>query len=126
MQADAAFGWVLEMWGYTLAANRLAIRHTVWNELQAEPSALWHKELESDPRIYHYTFGLEYTLDGIPVSTIGEWSLDKRHYMDAYPPQQLEPPPECAGKAARALHSLFNEARGVDREKGKERGSARS
>ncbi|KAL3905049.1 MAG: hypothetical protein SGPRY_011057, partial [Prymnesium sp.] len=66
MQADAAFGWVLEMWGYTLAANRLAIRHTVWNELQAEPSALWHKELESDPRIYHYTFGLEYTLDGIP------------------------------------------------------------
>ena len=58
------FGWVLEMWGYTLAATRLGIRHTVWKEFQAEPSSQWHTELEGDPHIYHYTFGLEYTLDG--------------------------------------------------------------
>ncbi|KAL1504143.1 hypothetical protein AB1Y20_010552 [Prymnesium parvum] len=109
-QADTTFGWVLEMWGYTLAANRLGIRHTVWNEFQAEPSALWHRDLETDPRIYHYTFGLEFTTDGIPVRSVGDWSLDKRHYMSEYPPRALQPPPKCAGKAAVTLHALFNEA----------------
>ena len=33
-EADKVFGWVLEMWGYTLAATRLGIRHTVWKEFQ--------------------------------------------------------------------------------------------
>jgi hypothetical protein len=111
-EAEKLFGWVLEMWGYTLAANRLGIQHLVWQNLQTEPSALWHANLEGDPHIYHYTFGLEFTGDGIPVTTIGDWSLDKRHYMGAYPPRQLEPPPRCAGKAAATLTALFNEATG--------------
>ena len=59
-----------------------------------------------------YTFGLEFTSDGLPVTTIGDWSLDKRHYMSSYPPKQLEPPPACAGKAAATLYSLFNQASG--------------
>ena len=41
---------------------------------------------------------------------MGDWSLDKRHYMANYPPRALEPPPACAGKAAHTLHRLFNEA----------------
>ena len=36
-QADAAFGWVLEMWGYTIAARRLGISHLVWQDFQAAP-----------------------------------------------------------------------------------------
>ena len=110
-EADKVFGWVLEMWGYTLAATRLGIRHHVWNSLQAEPSALWHSDLDGDPHIYHYTFGLEYTADGMPVTGgVGDWSLDKRHFMSQYPPPNLDPPPKCAGKAAHTLHRLFNEA----------------
>jgi hypothetical protein len=28
--------------------------------------------------IYHYTYGIEYTMEGKPMmNTIGEWSLDK-------------------------------------------------
>ena len=50
--------------------------------------------------------------DGLPVTTIGDWSLDKRHYMGSYPPRALEPPPKCAGKAAATLTALFNEASG--------------
>ena len=57
-EADKQFGWVLEMWGYTLAATRLGIRHLVWKEFQAEPSSLWNSDLEGGPHIYHYTFGL--------------------------------------------------------------------
>jgi len=114
-EADKAFGWVLEMWGYTLAARRLGITHTTRENLQAEPSAIWHTELDGDPFILHYTFGFEYTSDGIPVrGGIGEWSLDKRHFMSHHPPRGLEPPPECAGKAAKTLHRLFDEAaRGI-------------
>ena len=34
-----------------------------------------------DPYIYHYTFGVEYNLDGSPVvGGKGAWSLDKRNY----------------------------------------------
>ena len=55
----------------------------MWESLQVEPSALWHSALEGNPHIYHYTFGLEFTTDGLPVTTIGDWSLDKRHYVRA-------------------------------------------
>jgi len=109
-EANKIFGWVLEMWGYTMASNRLGIKHLVWDNFQTEPSALWHTSLDGNPHIYHYTFGLEFTTDGLPVATVGDWSMDKRHYMNAYPPRQLEPPPACAGNAAVTLHALFNEA----------------
>ena len=29
-----------------------------------------------------------------PVTGVGEWSLDKRHFMDHYPSKRLEPPPK--------------------------------
>ena len=109
-EADKVFGWVLEMWGYTIAASRLGIRHLVWNDFQTEPSSLWHSTLDGDPHIYHYTFGLEYTLDGLPVTGVGDWSLDKRHFMGQYPPRHLDAPPKCAGRAAATLTAMFNEA----------------
>ena len=109
-EADKIFGWVLEMWGYTLAAAKLGVRHHVWSEFQQEPASLWHTDLDGNPHIYHYTFGLEYTTDGIPVKKIGDWSLDKRHFMNSYPSADLAPPPKCAGKAAHTLRSLWVEA----------------
>ena len=39
-----------------------------------------------DPYIYHYTFGVEYNLDGTPVvGGKGAWSLDKRNYYGQAP-----------------------------------------
>ena len=32
--ANTVLGWVLEMWGYNLAARNLGIRHTVLQDLQ--------------------------------------------------------------------------------------------
>lgn len=111
-EADAAFGWVLEMWGYSLACANLGIQNFVWQQLQIEPSATWHQNLTAEePYIYHYTFGVEYTEDGIPVvGAVGEWSLDKRHYFGGYPPAALEPPPECARECAWVWWRAFNEA----------------
>ena len=80
-EADGAFGWMLEMWGYSVAALRVGVKHFAWQQIQIEPSAAWHQDVNSqDPYIYHYTFGVEYALDGIPVvGRVGEWSLDERH-----------------------------------------------
>ena len=44
---------------------------------------------EENAFIYHYTFGVEYTKEGVPVvGGVGEWSLDKRHYFGAAPPNK--------------------------------------
>ena len=41
--ADRAFGWVLEMWGYSIACARHGIKHYVWQQFQTEPSSTWHQ-----------------------------------------------------------------------------------
>lgn len=62
--------------------------------------------------IFHYTYGLEYTMAGRPqgFNQIGEWSLDKRHYGASYPPRHLKPPPATASTGTRWLLDAFNEA----------------
>ena len=111
-QADRAFGWVLEMWGYSIACARVGVKHYVWQQFQIEPSSTWHQNVTAeDPYIYHYTFGVEYSSDGIPVvGSVGEWSLDKRHYFGAAPPRNLDAPPECAQECAWVWWRMFNEA----------------
>ena len=111
-EADGAFGWMLEMWGYSIAALRVGVKHYAWQQLQIEPSAAWHQDINSqDPYIYHYTFGVEYSHDGTPVvGGKGAWSLDKRNYFGAAPPQRLSAPPDCAQQCAWEWRRLFNEA----------------
>lgn len=41
---------------------------------------------------------------------MGEWSLDKRHYMGQGPPLSLEAPPQCAHDRAFVLRALWNNA----------------
>ncbi|KAL1519432.1 hypothetical protein AB1Y20_022955 [Prymnesium parvum] len=108
-------GWVQEMWGYTIAAASLGIKHRLVREMQVEASSLSHNIPVDFPKmayIFHYTYGIEYTADGKPqgINQIGEWSLDKRHYGGDHPPRNLEPPPDGANAAARWLLNAWNEA----------------
>ena len=41
---------------------------------------------------------------------VGEWSLDKRHYMGGGPPLNLAAPPTCAHDRAFVLRALWNNA----------------
>jgi len=109
-QADRRFGWVLEMWGYSIAAAQLGIKHHVHREWQIEPGA--GRSVPKDEfYIFHYTYGIEYSLKGrVMTGTIGEWSLDKRHYGVSYPPRNLASPPEGASQSATWLHAAWNEA----------------
>eukprot|EP01062_Namystynia_karyoxenos_P045786 TRINITY_DN34110_c0_g1_i1.p1 TRINITY_DN34110_c0_g1~~TRINITY_DN34110_c0_g1_i1.p1 ORF type:complete len:574 (+),score=154.18 TRINITY_DN34110_c0_g1_i1:49-1770(+) len=114
-EADKALGWVIEMWGYCITCAMLGIRHKMLEKFQIEPGS-GTKGLKpdfwKDYYIYHFTYGMEYFLDGrpSPAHTIGEWSLDKRHYGAVYPPRNLDPPPEGANQAAKWLLRAWNEA----------------
>jgi len=112
--ADLRFGWVLEMWGYSLTAASLGIRHEVLPTFQVEGGAgiSADRARERGAYIFHYTYGIEYTMGGRPqgVNQIGEWSLDKRHYGGAYPPRHMQPPPSGASDGAKWLLEAWNEA----------------
>ena len=108
--------WVLEMWAYAIAAASLGIRHRIVPSFQIEPNAYARTsdDFHTKSYIFHYTYGIEYKLDGMPqgFNTIGEWSLDKRHYGGAYPPPNLEPPPRegAVNPSTRWLHAAWNDA----------------
>jgi len=107
--------WVLEMWAYAIASASIGIRHKVMI-MQIEPNAYARTQEGFDKYgkeyIFHYTYGIEYKLDGSPqgYNTIGEWSLDKRHYGGAYPPKELDPPPEGANPSTKFLWRAWKDA----------------
>ena len=88
-----------------MAAAKLKIKHEIIQKFQIEPSHLWRQNVTAEqPYIFHYTFGHEYSVDGVPmVGQVGEWSLDKRRWTAVYPPHHLTPPPACAGEATHVL-----------------------
>ena len=116
--ADSRLGWVIEMWGYAIAAAKIGLRHQEFADFQVEPGALsTQNQLRGFPLrywVFHYTYQFEYMLDGSPCPpwTIGEFSLDKRHFSDVYPIPPLPEPPAKANAAAFYLLHAFNEAMG--------------
>ena len=117
-EADAEFGWMLEMWGYSIACAKDGLRHrlpdnTAPGALQLEPSSQFGTVITARDRahpsapalptayLYHYTFAHEYSEEGVPQfdSKHGEWSFDKRNFQ-RYLPRSLLPPPRCALEAA--------------------------
>jgi hypothetical protein len=107
---------VLEMWGYAIAAASVGVSHKIVPGFQIEPNAYASTKADFVTKhyIFHYTYGIEYKLDGTPqgYNTIGEWSLDKRHYGGAYPPPHLEPPPTKGrvNPSTRFLHRAWDDA----------------
>jgi hypothetical protein len=112
--ADERFGWVLEMWGYSVAAAVLGIRHTLVPSFQLEPGGHAARQRLDGAFIFHYTYGIELDSGGAGVGGIGDWSLDKRHYGSAYPPKNLTMPPRRHGTEAHLpaewLTRAWNEA----------------
>eukprot|EP00965_Chrysotila_dentata_P054263 1800014-Pleurochrysis_carterae.AAC.2 len=90
--------WVLEMWGWALAAARLHIKHTIEPTFQAEPGGVGINDLNRY-FIYHYTFDPE----------VGRWKWSKRHYFQRYPPL-ITAPPTTTRESIKAFVSMMNEA----------------
>ncbi len=103
-QADAAFGWVLEMWGYALASARLGVKHKVLSKLQAEPGGAGIASLDGYS-IFHYTFDLEVGRGG--------WKWSKRTYMGYYPSRPFPKPPPTASRSTLTFQRMMDEAMGA-------------
>lgn len=121
--ADAEFGWMLEMWGYSIGAAIAGVRHKLSDTFQLEPSQQFgtsilkvNTDISGQPRefthhILHYTFGHEYSLEGVPTidSKSGAYGLDKRQYQE-WLPRYLRRPPRCALESTQVLWSVLHEA----------------
>ena len=108
-EADKAWGWVLEMYGYTIAAKIAGLQHDLRPKLQAQPP--WDKSV-GEFYILHFTYGNDYDEDGkFTPGKYGKWRFDKRSYMGSIPPKNLAPPPEgCDNELVKRLIAMINEA----------------
>eukprot|EP00908_Phaeocystis_cordata_P011790 Transcript_22745.p1 GENE.Transcript_22745~~Transcript_22745.p1 ORF type:complete len:563 (+),score=217.62 Transcript_22745:349-2037(+) len=115
-EADSRLGWVIEMWGYAIAAAKVGLKHQEFRNFQVEPGGNSGgeqlRDFEKKYWVFHYTYQFETMLDGTPCKpwTIGEFSLDKRHFSDQYPTPPLPQPPKGSNVAAYWLTNAFNEA----------------
>ena len=114
--ADAEFGWMLEMWGYSIGAAVGGVAHKLMDTLQLEPSSQFGVRTtdaagEYTHHILHYTFSHEYSLEGGPMvdSRSGQHGFDKRHYQ-AWLPRELQRPPRCALESTHTLWTLLHDA----------------
>jgi len=108
--ASKEWGWVQEMYAFTLAAYKAGLRNIGLHiKMMAQPP--FDKTL--DPYyILHYTYGMDYTLDGVfTPGKFGEWRFDKRSYSGGPPPRNLtEPPKGMKNELVRHLIHAINEA----------------
>lgn len=115
-EADSRLGWVIEMWGYSIASAKVGLSHQEFRNFQVEPGGNSGgeqlRDFDTKYWVFHYTYQFETMLDGMPCKpwTIGEFSLDKRHFSDQYPTPPLPQPPKGSNVAAFWLLNAFNEA----------------
>ena len=104
-----AWGWVLEMYGYTLAAHETGVHHIMYKKFMCQPP--WDTD-DIGYAILHYTYGVDTDLEGTRIlnGTLGEWRFDKRGYYHKSPERNLEPPPEGAPPLIKTLIAMINEA----------------
>jgi hypothetical protein len=108
-EADKEWGWVLEMYGYTIAATMVGLKHDLRPQLQAQPP--WDKSV-GDFFILHFTYGNDYDEHGtFTPGKIGAWRFDKRTWMSGIPPKNLPMPPSgCDNELVKRLVEMVNEA----------------
>ncbi|MEW5304340.1 MAG: hypothetical protein WDW36_006957 [Sanguina aurantia] len=114
-EANRVWGWVQEMYGFTIAAYLGGIRKVdLFLHMMAQPP--WDTSLELGPHkpyyILHYTYGMDYKLTGeFTPGKFGEWRFDKRTYSSRPPPRHMgDPPKDMKNDLVRRLIDSFNEA----------------
>ena len=114
-EANAAFGWVVEMWAYSIASAQVGVRYDLHPEMMLQPP--WDTGMEikgKEAYIIHYTYGDDYDQKGrFTNGKVGWWHFDKRDYSAVAPRKgQITPPPEGTNAVVRRLVEMINE--GID------------
>ncbi|XP_002988029.2 hydroxyproline O-arabinosyltransferase 3 isoform X2 [Selaginella moellendorffii] len=107
-ETDKAFGWVLEMYAYAIASAVHGVKHTLRKDFMIQPP--WDTSL-GDKYIIHYTYGCDYTLEGVlTYGKVGEWRFDKRSFTAGAPPRNLTLPPANVPGSVAMLVKMINQA----------------
>ncbi|KAI3426134.1 hypothetical protein D9Q98_008513 [Chlorella vulgaris] len=116
-EADKEFGWVQEMYAYSIAAATTLdqpVRHQLHVEMQLQPP--WDTSLTSEngkeAYMIHFTYGDDFDEKGqFTPGKVGHWHWDKRDYTNKYPPRNFPMPPEgCTNECVKELIRRVNEA----------------
>jgi hypothetical protein len=118
--ADRAWGWVQEMYAFSIAAATVAppvgpLEFELRPEFMLQPpwdAALTDAKSGLPAMILHFTYGNDFSAAGeFTPGKIGAWHWDKRDYTEKYPPGDTpQPPPGCTNAAVRRLIAAVNEA----------------
>jgi hydroxyproline O-arabinosyltransferase len=109
-EANKAWGWVLEMYGFTIAEYLAGIgRVSLHLNLMAQPP--WDDKLK-DFYILHFTYGQDFDPQGkFTPGKVGAWHWDKRDFMGKAIPRNLPLPPQgCTNELTIRLIESMNEA----------------
>lgn len=116
-EADREFGWVQEMYAYSIAAATSLdqpVRHQLHVEMQLQPP--WDTKLTAENGkpafMIHFTYGDDFNQKGeFTPGKVGFWHWDKRDYTYRYPPKNFPMPPEgCTNVCVQELIRRVNEA----------------
>lgn len=109
-EANKEWGWVLEMYGFAISCYKEGIAPIdLHAKMMSQPP--WDEKM--DPYyLLHYTYGNDYTLEGVfTPGKIGAWRFDKRTYAMKPPPRDLGQPPDgMKNQLVRHLINALNEA----------------
>ncbi|KAG6783314.1 hypothetical protein POTOM_012760 [Populus tomentosa] len=107
-ETDKAFGWVLEMYAYAVAAALNDVQHVLRKDFMLQPP--WDLSTRKF-FIIHYTYGCDYNLKGqLTYGKIGEWRFDKRSFLRGPPPKNIPLPPPGVPESVVTLVKMVNEA----------------
>lgn len=110
-EANNAFGWVVEMWAYSIASAQVGVEYNLFPEMMLQPP--WDATFKlqgKDAYMIHYTYGDDFDESGrFTPGKVGAWHFDKRDYM-VKAPEKLAPPPRGANAVVHKLIDMINTA----------------
>eukprot|EP00850_Spirogloea_muscicola_P000096 SM000001S04498 [mRNA] locus=s1:490734:494099:- [translate_table: standard] len=110
-EADEVFGWVLEMYAYAVSSALHGVHHILRKDFMVQPP--WDTLL-AENYIIHYTYGCDYTQDGVfTPGKVGWWHFDKREWSGGAPPKNITLPPAGAPETVVTLITRLNDAMNV-------------
>lgn len=110
-EANRAFGWVVEMWAYSIASAQAGVEYALHPEMMLQPP--WDTSFKingKDAYLIHYTYGDDFDDGGrFTPGKVGSWHFDKRDYT-ARAPGKIPPPPKGANPVVHKLIQMINDA----------------
>ena len=112
-ETNAAFGWVLEMWAYSIASAQVGVKYDLVPEFMLQPPWDRTEQVRGGKKGYilHYTYGQDFNEKGqFTPGKIGHWHWDKRDFTWKKPPKEgFEMPPKGTHELTIKLMEMIND-----------------